>query len=102
MHEMRREIRACKGPILKDQRLVKRACDSTGCVGVKATHDEPEFRFCFFKQHHIKNEINITTLQKKLCFKLYWCLHIKHDNILLRLNTTKWSHTLELDMWQKH
>lgn len=49
MPETKKETRECKDPIQKDQQPAKRACDSTGCVAAKATPEEPEFRFCFFK-----------------------------------------------------
>ena len=78
MPETRKETRACKDPIQRDQRLAKEACDSTGCVAVKATPEEPESRFCCFKQYHDGNENTTKTLLSELLFvKLARCLLIE-------------------------
>lgn len=96
----RKAIRACKDPIQRGQRPAKRACDSTGCVAGKATPGEPEFRSCCFKQNH-ESENAITTLLEafELCFKLHWCLHIKHG--AQQTQTTKVKSCNKLEMWQR-
>lgn len=70
MLAMKKEIQACKDPIQRDQQPAKGACDSTGCVAVKATPEEPEFLFCCFKQCQVIRKNSDETLKEafKLCF----------------------------------
>lgn len=97
MPETKKEIRACKDLTRRVHRPAKRVCDSTGCVAVKATPDEPESRFCCFKRNHSKNPNTNTTLHKQLCQKLHWCLQLKLSQNKLRASGY---HQSDIEMWQ--
>lgn len=102
MPETKKEIRACRDPTRRVHRPAKRACDSTGCVAVKATPDEPESRFCCFKRNHSRNKNTNTTLSKKLCLKLHLVLTVEAfaEKIRALQDIIKVTSRNAIEMWQ--